>query len=114
MLPALIAIISIAVVLFILSFFMNDRFKELETQFEQFSINTMQDTYQVKKKLKLLEEELLTDHISGTVAHANKNQKPAVIQKVLHLYQQGYSFDEISKHTSLTTNDVQAIIRSNH
>jgi len=114
MLPALITIISIALVLFILSFFMNDRFKEMETQFEQFSINTMQDTYQIKKKLKLLEEELLTDNINGSVSHTTTNQKPAIMQKVLHLYQQGYSFDEISKHTSLTTNDIQAIIRGSH
>ncbi|MFS0751435.1 hypothetical protein [Oceanobacillus sp. 1P07AA] len=63
---AIIAIIVVAVVLFILSYFMNDRIEEVESQLEQMSITTMQDTYQLKKKIKVLEEELLpgdlTDH----------------------------------------------------
>ena len=63
---AIIAIIVVAIVLFILSYFMNDRIEEVESQLEQMSITTMQDTYQLKKKVKVLEEELLpsdlTDH----------------------------------------------------
>ncbi|GLO66581.1 MULTISPECIES: hypothetical protein [Oceanobacillus] len=63
---AIIAIIVVAIVLFILSYFMNDRIEEVESQLEQMSITTMQDTYQLKKKIKVLEEELLpsdlTDH----------------------------------------------------
>ncbi|HLR08023.1 MAG TPA: hypothetical protein VK136_02025 [Bacillota bacterium] len=61
MLYVLLTIIGIAIVLFILSFFMNDKFEELENQLEQLSISTMQDTYQMKKKINVLEEELLTD-----------------------------------------------------
>lgn len=60
MLYAVIAVLVIAVVLFALSFFMNDKFENLEGQIEQLSITTMQDTYQMKKKIKILEEELLT------------------------------------------------------
>ncbi|MFA1820421.1 hypothetical protein ACDX78_09575 [Virgibacillus oceani] len=67
---AIIAIIGVAVVLFILSFFMNDRMEELESQLEQFSITTMQDTYQMKKKIKILEEELLTDEILEKKNHS--------------------------------------------
>lgn len=58
------AIIGVAVVLFILSFFLHDKFADMENQIEQFSITTMQDTYQIKKKIKILEEELLSDDIS--------------------------------------------------
>lgn len=63
MLYAIIAVIAVGVVLFILSFFMNDRIEDLESQLEQFSITTMQDTYQMKKKIKVLEEELLTEDL---------------------------------------------------
>ncbi|WP_164216114.1 hypothetical protein [Virgibacillus sp. YIM 98842] len=63
MLYAIIALIAAGVVLFILSFFMNDRIEDLESQLEQFSITTMQDTYQMKKKIKTLEEELLTGEL---------------------------------------------------
>ncbi|GAB3051077.1 hypothetical protein [Virgibacillus ainsalahensis] len=69
---AIISIIAIAVVLFILSFFMNDKFEDLENQVEQLSITTMQDTYQVKKKIKILEEELLPDEFTqGTKEKSN-------------------------------------------
>ena len=59
-----ISIIVIGIALFILSFFTNDKFEDLENQLEQLSISTMQDTYQMKKKINVLEEELLTDDMS--------------------------------------------------
>jgi predicted PurR-regulated permease PerM len=110
----LITLISVAVVLIILSFFMNDQFGELEKQIEQFSISTMQDTYQLKKKIKILEEELLTDNISEAVIPTNPalKNKPLVIQKVYHLYQQGYSVAEIAGQTDLNDNDVQTILNN--
>lgn len=67
MLYTALSIVGIAVVLFILSFFLHDKFADLESQFEQFSISTMQDTYQMKKKIKILEEELLTENINGDI-----------------------------------------------
>ncbi|SDQ49993.1 hypothetical protein SAMN05216232_1833 [Virgibacillus subterraneus] len=69
MMYAIITIIVIAVVLLVLSFFMNDKFDELESELEQFSISTMQDNYQMKKKIKILEEELLTDDFSNDNLH---------------------------------------------
>lgn len=53
MLVAIISIIIVAVVLFVLSYFMRDKFEELETQLEQLSITSMQDTYQMKKQIKM-------------------------------------------------------------
>ncbi|CDQ39648.1 MULTISPECIES: hypothetical protein [Virgibacillus] len=61
MIYAIISIIVMGIVLLAISFFMNDRIEEVESQLEQFSITTMQDTYQMKKKIKILEEELLTE-----------------------------------------------------
>jgi len=63
MIYAIIAVIVIAVILFILTFFMDDKLAELESEFEQFSITTMQETYQLKKKIKILEEELLPEDL---------------------------------------------------
>ncbi len=45
--------------LFILSFFMRDRTKKLEEDLEQLSLSLMQDTYQLKRKIRVLEEEFL-------------------------------------------------------
>jgi hypothetical protein len=61
MLYAIISIIVVGIVLLAVSFFMSDRMEQVESQLEQFSITTMQDTYQIKKKIKILEEELLTE-----------------------------------------------------
>ncbi|MFS0672819.1 hypothetical protein [Ornithinibacillus sp. 179-J 7C1 HS] len=61
MIIAGITIVVIAVALFIASFFLNDRFEKIESEIEQLSISTMQETYQLKKKVKVLEEELLTE-----------------------------------------------------
>src|SRR5699024_10811781 len=106
-----ISIIVIAVVLFILSFFTNDKFEDLESQIEQLSLSTMQDTYQMKKKIKILEEELLTDDMND---HATPTQetKPIMMQKVYELSQQGYSYNDISKATNLSTHDIQAILKN--
>jgi hypothetical protein len=71
MLFAVIAILVVAIVLFVLSFFMNDRLEDLESQLEQFSISTMQDTYQMKKKIKILEEELLTENYPEDLTKGN-------------------------------------------
>lgn len=74
MIYAGIAIIIVAVVLFILSFFMNDKFEDLENQVEQLSISTMQDTYQMKKKIKILEEELLPEDIMQETLSKNERK----------------------------------------
>ncbi|PAV29058.1 hypothetical protein CIL05_13875 [Virgibacillus profundi] len=65
MIYVIFSIIAVAVVLFVLSYFMNDKFEELESQLEQLSITTMQDTYQMKKKIKILEEELLPQDLTS-------------------------------------------------
>ncbi|RDW21922.1 hypothetical protein [Oceanobacillus chungangensis] len=64
MIYAVITIIVVAVVLFIISFFMNDRLEELERQVEQLSMTNMKDTYQMQKKIKVLEEELLPNDLA--------------------------------------------------
>ncbi|GAA0443300.1 hypothetical protein GCM10008983_20620 [Lentibacillus halophilus] len=64
----IITVIVIAVVLLILSFFMNDKFDQLESELEQISTSTMQENYQMKQKIKALEEELPTNECSeGTI-----------------------------------------------
>lgn len=114
MIATLVTLISVGVVLIILSFFMNDKFGELESQLEQFSITTMQDTYQMKKQIKVLEEELLSEGISQPILGLDKEleNKPLLIQKVYHLHQQGYSVKEISTETKLDKNDIKTILNN--
>lgn len=114
MIYVLITLIAVAVVLLILSFFMSDKFDDLESQVEQLSISSMQDTYQLKKKLKILEEELLTDDVANeAIPDESTNGKPMLIQKVIALNEHGYTTEAISDRTQLSSNDVQAILKNN-
>ncbi|MFC0014819.1 MULTISPECIES: hypothetical protein [Allobacillus] len=61
MIIALISVGTIGVALFILSFFMNDQLKEIEYQVEQLRISSLQDRYLINNKMKVLEEELLSE-----------------------------------------------------
>ncbi|MBM6617247.1 hypothetical protein [Bacillus suaedaesalsae] len=55
----LIGLLSFAVLLLVLSFFKRDKVNDIEDQLEQLSLTVMQENYQMKKRLKILEEELL-------------------------------------------------------
>lgn len=115
MLYVLLTIIIIGIILFASTFFMNDKLVHIEQQLEQFSISTMQDTYQLNKKLKVLEEELLTNnsynvHSEKDPTSNTKDEQPLLLQKVYHLYEQGYSIEDISKETGLKNYDIQTIL----
>ncbi|MDC3413386.1 hypothetical protein NC797_10675 [Aquibacillus sp. 3ASR75-11] len=104
----------VSVILFVLSFFMSDRFKDIEKQLEQFSISTMQDSYQLKKKIKILEEELLSDDIGNDLPYqqeASTTQQPPMLRKVTKLYQSGVPIREIAKETGLSEYDIHSIVK---
>ncbi|ASK63188.1 hypothetical protein CFK37_14050 [Virgibacillus phasianinus] len=111
MIYAISTIIIVAVILFILSFLMNDKFKDIEDQMEQHSMSTMQDTYQMKRKIKILEEELLAKDFSD--GFQNDNQSPEANRKIVQLHEKGYSVQEITELTKLSTYDVQLILKQN-
>ncbi|ELK46212.1 response regulator transcription factor [Halobacillus sp. ACCC02827] len=111
-------IVIIAAVLFILSFFMKDRVKEVEKQVEQVSLTMMQNNYQMKKKMKVLEEELLSDHIVEDKAPRPASPRPSAPvpedlpaeETVLHMYRKGYKTHYIAKQTKLSEHTVESLI----
>ncbi|WP_277674231.1 hypothetical protein [Piscibacillus halophilus] len=113
---AILTLIIISIVLFILSFFMNNRFDELEKQIEDISIASMQNEYQLKNKIKVLEEELLVDPYDMTTPRSNVSQsvteykEPTIVQKVKKLYDEGYSLHEISNESGLREEDIRIIV----
>ncbi|SDN08033.1 hypothetical protein [Sediminibacillus halophilus] len=113
MLYALSALLAVAIILLILSFFMNDRFKDIEQQLEQFSISSMQESYQMKKKIKILEEELLADDMDfmEDTIPVSQGKKPSMYQEILELNHQGKSVEQIARETSLNEHDVLSIIK---
>lgn len=102
---------GISVTLFILSFFMNDRFKQIDDQLEQISISSIQEIYQLKKKVKVLEEELLSEDISKHWQSATSREaQPSVIERIKTMYGNGMSPDQISKQFSIPEQEVRSLL----
>lgn len=115
MLIASISLIIIAVAVIVISFFVDDKFADLEKEMEQLSFDVVQDKYKLERKMKVLEEELLG---GTTPIHKVKTKRQASHQNVseedvaISLYQKGYTPSQISQFTSTSMEKVEQIIQS--
>jgi hypothetical protein len=106
-----IGLLSLSIFLFIVSFFLRDRYKDLEKEIEDVSMNYLQENYQLKKRMKILEEELMLDGQQPI----RKVKQPArvhevVKNQVIALYNQGIAIEQIAKQSALSNTEVQQII----
>ncbi|RSD27449.1 hypothetical protein [Mesobacillus subterraneus] len=110
----IISLVVLAAILLILSFFLKDPYKELREEIDQVTIQQIQDLYQIKKKLKVLEEELLVNDSmlerQSTFNSGKKQIHDIIKNQVWSLAQQGMDINQIAKQSSLTTQEVQEII----
>lgn len=106
----IIALISLSIILFIISFAKKDRNKEVETQIENFSITLMQEIYQLKKKIKVLEEELVIGQDERYFTKSEDRSETSVRDKILSLYENGYSLKEIRDITGLDIDKINEIL----
>jgi DNA-directed RNA polymerase specialized sigma24 family protein len=110
----MIALVFLSLLLLILSFFAKDKIKALEEQIDQLTMSFVQETYQLKKKLKVLEEELLMsdEDIMEIVRKKALNDSVQLErEQVLSLYKRGLSYEQIAKETSLTTEEVRMMLQ---
>ncbi|MGG0667609.1 hypothetical protein [Sporosarcina koreensis] len=107
-------LLSIGLIFIILSFFIGKSTKKNEEEIENISISLHQETNQLKKRLKAIEEELMIS--VGPVAHGQRQkQKPVheiIINQILSLKAQGYSIPEIAKRSSLSDAEVIDVLKS--
>ncbi|MBT2645947.1 hypothetical protein J7E52_04265 [Bacillus sp. ISL-34] len=114
----IILLFSLAIVLLIISFFGKDKVAKLEEDLEQMTLTYMQDIYQLKKKVKILEEEfVIQDEPVPPVkdkSTVNSNDIEPIHEilkcQVLSLYSQGLSLDQIARQSSLTKEQTIAVI----
>ena len=71
----------------IVSFFFRDRSKKVESELEDLSINIYQETNALKRRLKIVEEELLVEP-NFQVTPQNKNQAMHQQAQAMHSFQQ--------------------------
>lgn len=112
------ALLAFSIFLLFLSFFLKDPYRELKNEFEQFSMEQIRELYQIKRKLKVFEEELLVEdshfrpHISLEPTATQTNEIHAVIKnQIWSLAQQGLSTEQIAKQSSLSEEDVNMLLK---
>lgn len=107
----ILGLLAASLLLFILSFFMKSRLKTMEQQLEEISLQFLQENYQVKKKLKVLEEELLMGDPYSEEKNSRQKVNEIIRNQVISLYFQGKSMDQIAKQSSLSLSQVKQILK---
>lgn len=115
----MIGLFGFSVILLIISAFVKDPYKLIREEIDQLSMQQIQELYIIKKKLKVLEEELLVTDESFQPALSLQEQPYGNGQKEIHeiiknqvwsLVQQGLSVDQIARQSSLTPSEVESIL----
>ncbi|HEO8418642.1 hypothetical protein [Niallia sp. FSL W8-0635] len=123
MLVVTLLLLGVSLLLLLLSFFLRDPVKDLREEIDQFSIQQVQELYKIKKKLKVLEEELMLGEedfafkppssIKETTSFQPENTQSihAIIKnQVWTLAASGVPIDQIANQSSLSISQVQQII----
>jgi len=123
MLIVTLVLLGISLLLLLLSFFLRDPIKDLREEIDQLSIQQVQELYKMKKKLKVLEEELMIgeEDFSFKSPSSVKEIKPiqnentpsihAIIKnQVWTLAASGVPIDQVANQSSLSISQVQHII----
>lgn len=124
-----IILMAIGIICIILSFFFKDSSKKVEKELEDLSISIYQETNSLKRRVKLIEEELLLDsNLNVPLSNGAKNKKVSyskdskndlkgineiLIQQVIELNKQGYSLADIKKLSSLNEAQILLILQQN-
>lgn len=123
MLTVMLVLIGVSLLLLILSFFLRDPIKDLREEIDQLSIQQVQEMYKIKKKLKVLEEELMIgeENFAFKPSSAIKESKSDQVENIqpIHaiiknqvwtLAASGVPVDQIANQSSLSITQVQQII----
>ncbi|WP_232970526.1 hypothetical protein [Salisediminibacterium selenitireducens] len=99
----IIILLAASMILYVLSFFQKSAVHKVEQQLEHHSIQMMQEIYQLKKKIKSIEEEHTIPALDA--------QKPALSRDdVLSMYEEGYSVEDIADMTGKMTEDIEELL----
>lgn len=109
----ILSLLIVAILLILLSLLKKDRSKQIEEQLEQLSITYLQEIYQLKKKINILEEEILATS-DGKLFHANisTGRKVDLMTEVGQYYEAGYSEEKIAELTTLSEHEVHNLLRN--
>jgi len=110
-----ISLFGISILLMILSFFLKDPYKQLREEIDEINMQQLQEMYQIKKKLKILEEELLVNDIELSPPLSKIDSNHTMVHEIIKnqvrsLAGQGTPIEQIARQSSLPVKEVQAIL----
>lgn len=109
-------LMSIGIVIVIISFFIGNSQKKNEREIEELSLSFYQENSQLKKRLKIIEEELLlsskpiSQQPKKSIAKSSINL--ILVNQAIALHNQGYNLNEIMQRTSLSQEQVKSILQN--
>ena len=71
-------------------------------------MNVLQEHYKLKKRISVLEEELMMD---GEITFQKNPVNEIIRNQVLSLYKQGVNVDQITKQSTLSRGEVLSILK---
>ncbi len=92
--------------------FRRDQAAKVAEELEQFSMTVMQEIYQLKKRMSLLEEELLLPQEQSFEQQGRLSSREQLLKDVVHWHEAGYSSEEIAAETELTPMEVEHLLKS--
>ena len=111
-----IILLIIGLVCSIASFFLGNSSSKSADELEKISISLHQETNGLKKRLKAVEEELMigvgTLSSGGRAKAKEKTVHVIIINQILSLHSQGYSISDIAMRSSLSNDEVIAVLQS--
>ncbi|XJZ26229.1 hypothetical protein ACF5W4_12600 [Bacillota bacterium Lsc_1132] len=111
----MLVLFGLSLLLLIISFFQKDPYKEVKEEIDQLTLQQVQELYQLKKKISILEEELLVPNDDflkpASSRHKSKREIHDIIKnQVWALAQQGKPIEQIASLSSLSPADVYEIL----
>ena len=116
----IIILLILSILLLALSFSAPDRISALEKNVEKLTMQQVQDTYLLKQRVRVLEEELLLTFsddegdlpgLRTSVADTPGKANEILKSQVLSLHRQGYGIDEICERSVLEKTEVANILQ---
>ncbi|SFH72990.1 hypothetical protein [Pisciglobus halotolerans] len=102
-----IILLIIAIALIVWSFFKKDSGEKIQEEFEELSLQLLQDIYHLKERVSILESEL---NIPSQDLPATDTIHEVIKKHVIHLYTQDVSTEDIANQTRLMEETVKQII----
>ncbi|MBN8190955.1 hypothetical protein JI667_02225 [Bacillus sp. NTK074B] len=104
-----IGLVSFSILLLVISFFQRDRYRDIEKDMGELSMNVLQEQYKLKKRISVLEEELMMD---GERPFQKNPVNEIIKNQVISLYKQGVNVDQITKQSALSKQEVLSVIKN--